>query len=463
MSFDYSYPTLSGNQRPANPSPAQVSGTVTQLLYGRSIHKCPIPVATANGDALVVFHSPAGKFGLSKKMLSKHLLLLGGIGSGKTNTIYFIVEELLKSLGPDELVIIFDSKGDFYKRFYDPWNPNHIVVGNDARYSTVSKSWNIFDELRNRQGKFDKHSELAAKEIAKSLFVGRESQNQPFFSQAATDVVAKVLIDFIRHQPEKLLNNAALVQFFRTANVNFYHAIIDRNRDFESARDYFGPKGAALTPQALGVLSYISAMVNDVFVGMFGEKSAAGSFSMRQLVRQKGRKVMFLEYDLSVGEILGPIYGLLYDMALKEALSLGEGNGSTYLICDEFRILPKLTHISDALNMGRSLGIKVIAGLQTINQFYDIYGEEMGKTLAAGFMSAMCFLSYDLDTRKFITERFGENYMNMEMHSLSQPVSVQREGHTVEDWDILNLQVGDAFVNLSGYAPFKFHFDEYKK
>ena len=71
------------------------------------------------------------------------------------------------------------------------------------------------------------------------------------------------------------------------------------------------------------------------------------------------------------------------------------------------------------------------------------------------------FLSRKL--KRMVTERFGENYMNMEMHSLSQPVSVQREGHTVEDWDILNLQVGDAFVNLSGYAPFKFHFDEYKK
>lgn len=440
----------------------EASGPQKTVLHGREIRRCPIPVDTAHPskNPMVVFPGVQDMFGMTKELLSKHLLLLGGIGSGKTNAAYFIVEALLSKITGDDLVLIFDSKGDFHKKFFNGWNPKHIVVGNHDAYAGSSHCWNIFDELRNADGKFDKNSVLAAKEISKSLFSGRESQSQPFFSQAATDVVAKVLIDFFRHRPERDLNNETLVRFFNNANVEAYHDMINRNPDFESARDYFGKRGTTLTAQALGVMSYVTTMVNDIFVGIFGEHRSR-SFSMRRLVREKGARVVFIEYDLNTGELLGPIYGLLYDLALKEAMGGRSHRGSTYLVCDEFRILPKLNHINDALNLGRSLGVKVVAGLQTINQLYDVYGEDRGKTLAAGFMNSFCFQTFDLDTRKFITERFGENYINMSFHSLTAPVHAQRTGHTVEDWDILSLRVGEAFVNLSGHVPFRFYFKEY--
>lgn len=463
MSSNFQYPNITRPTTQRSQTASDV-GLEATLLYGKTIDSCPVPThtAAASNKPLAVFNSNRGAFGLSEKLLSKHLLLLGGIGSGKTNTIYFLLKQLLPRITNNDLVLIFDSKGDFYQKFYNPWDPGHIVVGNHEIYATNSYSWSIFDELRNSSGRFDRNSELTAKEIAKLLFTGRESQNQPFFCQAATDLVAKVLIDFIRHRSPRELNNPTLVQYFRSANASLYHEMIDRNPDFESARDYIGKKGANLTPQALGVLSYISTMVNDIFIGIFGESRPSGTFSMRQLVQQKGRKVVFIEYDLNVGEILGPIYSLLYDLALKQALGGRNQVGSTYLICDEFRIIPKLSHINDALNMGRSLGVKVIAGLQTINQLYDVYGEELGKTIAAGFMNSICFQAFDLDTREFISKRFGENYINLSFRSLNTVVSTQREGNVVEDWDIMKLKVGDAFVNLSGEDPFKFHFEEYK-
>ena len=44
---------------------------------------------------------------------------------------------------------------------------------------------------------------------------------------------------------------------------------------------------------------------------------------------------------------------------------------------------------------------------------------------------------------------------------MSSPVSTQREGRTVEDWDILGLEVGEAFINLTGEAPFRFCFQKF--
>ena len=66
-----------------------------------------------------------------------------------------------------------------------------------------------------------------------------------------------------------------------------------------------------------------------------------GFFSMREFIRSKGGKVLFIEYDLSIGSVLTPIYRLLFDLALKEALGRGSAqSGNVYLICDEFKLIP---------------------------------------------------------------------------------------------------------------------------
>ena len=120
--------------------------------------------------------------------------------------------------------------------------------------------------------------------------------------------------------------------------------------------------------------------------------------------------------------------------------------------------------MQDALNFGRSLGVKVIAGLQSITQLYDAYGEEKGKVIAAGFMNSFCFQTWDLESRQFISERFGANYQNLSYYYDGKPIILQRDGYVVEDWDILNLEVGEALINLTQQKAirFKYKFKEFK-
>jgi type IV secretory pathway TraG/TraD family ATPase VirD4 len=160
--------------------------------------------------------------------------------------------------------------------------------------------------------------------------------------------------------------------------------LLARNPDFVSAQLYFGDPGRGgdqkLTAQALGVFGYINAMLNDLFTGIFEDPYPGGAISMRRLVRERGKNqgktVVFIEYDLSAGEVLGPMYRLLIDLAMKEALGQNTArNGNVFFVVDEFKLLPNLMHIDDALNFGRSLGVKVFAGLQSIDQLFENYGE----------------------------------------------------------------------------------------
>lgn len=448
-----------------------------QVVFGEDIRSSPVPQHTALGlpRPRILFEDAAGRrFGLGGAPLSRHLLLLGGTGSGKSNVFHLIIESLMSQQTAEDILFIFDAKGDFFRSFYRDYDPNHIVIGHGRSYEGLSRCWNIFGELEE-DGGFSAAGELAAKEIGKQLFAGRESETQPFFTQAAADLTAKLLIDFERRARESgdrsRLNNSALADWIKSAGLREYTEMIRRNPDFASAQLYFGDPSLGaqqrLTPQALGVFGYLNAMCSDLFTGVFAQDRPGNGFSMRSLVRNRGsgggRTVVFVEYDLSAGEVLEPVYRLLFDLALKEALGQeGRRPGNLFFVIDEFKLLPRLLHIDDALNFGRSLGVRMFAGLQSVSQIYAGYGEERGRAILSGFMNCFAFQMPDFESRRYVSERFGGNVCHLNYRSLDQPVSLQREGRVIEDWDFLDLRVGEAAVSLTGEKPFLFQFQDFR-
>lgn len=103
--------------------------------------------------------------------------------------------------------------------------------------------------------------------------------------------------------------------------------------------------------------------MRDLFIGVF---ASHGKFSIRDFIRKKGGRTLFIEYDLLIGSVLTHMYSMLFDLALKEALERQQSQGNVYLFCDEFKLLPRLEHINDDVNFDRSLGVKIFAGPRSI-------------------------------------------------------------------------------------------------
>ena len=184
---------------------------------------------------------------------------------------------------------------------------------------------------------------------------------------------------------------------------------------------------------------------------------------MRDFVRRKGGKTLFIEYDLSIGSVLTPVYKQLFDLALKEAMGRNKSQGNVYFICDEFKLIPNLEHIDDGVNFGRSLGVKVFAGIQSIEQLFEIYGPSRGKNLAAGFSTIIGFRANDVTTRGYLSELYGKNLILEQYRMMNNSmVEEKRQGNTVEDWDLNTLRVGEAIVGLPFAQPFRFYFDMYQ-
>lgn len=434
--------------------------TYTNILHGETYRDVPIPSPLPN--AIVTLQGTKENipayFTLDNDILSKHSLIIGGTGCGKTKLFFHFVDQIKRHLTSEDIMIIFDSKGDFYSKFF---SKEDAVVGSSKQYRTSSEKWNLFREVL-MDGYDKKDYMVNIREICRAFFEERIQKNSSnsFFPNAACELLGAIIaamIEECRPEDRKIIfRNEKLMRLLKQSSRQDLIDILTKYDDLKYVVSYIEKDNG----QSQGVLSEMYSVVNELLVGVFSDN---GGFSIRNFVREKKGRTLFVEYDLSAGSTFTPVYSLLFDLALKEALGRNKSNGNVYLICDEFRLLPNLNHIDDAVNFGRSLNVKVIAGLQSISQLTEAYGEARGLNIAAGFSSVYAFHANDSVTRNFVVELSGKNITVDEFQrndgSYDDP---QREGHTVEEWDMNSLKIGEAFVLLPFSSPFRFYFKEYK-
>ena len=436
-----------------------------QKLYGEMLEQNLPPIVEDSGydEPEVQFfgetNGRSASFNINADMLSRHIMLIGGTGCGKTNTFFHIIKQLKEQMGENDVMIVFDTKGDYYERFYD--GQRDEVLSAAEQFRGISVGWNVFEELLIDGTDTAVVSDNVS-EIAWGLFSEAINKNasNPFFPNAARDLFAAILTCLFRKTGNDptikrlYLNNSFLKKYLDGLNVKTLYELLKNQLDQQAVMMYVGN---GENDQGLGVFAELQTVIRRIFVSSFAEK---GDFSIRRFVRNKGAKTLFIEYDLARGAMLTPVYKLLIDLALKEAMSRSEGErGNVYLFCDEFKLLPDLTHIENAVNFGRSLGLKVFAGLQSIDQITENYGESRGKNIIAGFSSVFSFRANDEASRQFTVGKYGKNYV-IEQYDFEH--KDKRIGNVVEDWDLNSLRKGEAVIGLTDHKPFKFRFELYK-
>ncbi len=403
-------------------------------------------------------------FYLTDAMLSMGLMLLGSTGCGKTTTLFQLMDQVIKErqLGPEDTMIIFDSKHDFRKRYYDKNNPNHLLLSLDEKDKDESVIWNIFMELFNGDGPMTANAlEVNSREIASMLFEGIESKMQPMFNLSAADFLSKiictVLFDAFGKKKGKAVyqdaNNYELNRLLSECDNDKLLEITGRRNEYRYLRTYVGD---GKSNQALGVYAYLSSARQRTFISRFSEQSMQRAFGIREFIRNKGGKILFLEYDHRYKETLSVIYSLFYNLAIKEALSCPGGN--KWFICDEANLVPYITSLQDLLNVGRSFGCKTVFGLQSFAQLKNNYDEAYAESLAAGFCNLFAFHNTDYSSREYVKQRSGEVF---EAYNYAGE-NVTHESFTVRDSDLQNLECGQAFVDIKHVQPFRFKFKDWK-
>ena len=342
------------------------------------------------------------------------------------------------------------SREEFYRPEKD------IVISCDSKATAF---WNIFKEIRING---DDKVEQNLLEIVNQLFDEKiRRSNAPFFPQAAKDVLFGIMSYIIyknKEHPENL-DNAELYAYLRDANVDEVVDALMSVDDLRGIIDYiYNSSGGS--EQTQGVYSELRNVSNELFIGNFRKP---GDFSVREFIRNKGGRILFIEYDLSIGKVLTPIYKAMMDLAIKEALSRDKSEGNVFFVIDEFKLLPNLYHIDDGVNFGRSLGAKFIVAMQNIQQIIDGYGNEKAQSILSAFGTSIAFRVTDKATKEFVQNLYGVNRKRFVYKAANYSAGNNEQitySKVIEDWDLLGLKTGEAIISIADYdsAPMKFKF-----
>lgn len=425
---------------------------MSEILEGNRIkEKIESPTSS---DIDLYFKGIGSNIPITDKVLSKHLLYTGTIGTGKTTAMFQLLHQLVHKMNERDVMIIFDTKGDFKEEFYRPGKD--VIISNDAK---ATNYWNVFKEVLING---EDHVEENLLEIVNALFDEKiRRSNAPFFPQAAKDVLFGIMSYIIYKNDIHDLDNAELYAYLRDANIN---DVVDALMSYGNLRgiiDYIYNGGEG-SEQTQGVYSELRNVANELFVGNFRKR---GNFSIREFVRNKGGKILFIEYDLSIGKVLTPIYKVMIDLAIKESLSRSKSEGNVYYIIDEFKLLPNLYHIDNGVNFGRSLGAKFIVAMQNIQQIIEGYGVEKAYSILSAFGTSIAFRVTDKATKEFVQNLYGKNRKRFIYRGHNYSDGAKEEvtySNVVEDWDILSLKIGEAIISIADYdpSPMKFVFKE---
>lgn len=433
-------------------------------------------VAKANGYKGVVLQGNSFNLPLVPPIFSQHILFSGGIGSGKTNAINQIVQQIIDKRTQNDVVIIFDSKGDFLKTFGNKI-PDKVVISNDSSATVI---WNMFNEALIDYKQYGQKSlDENLMELSNNLFqtIIEKDSNNPFFTLAAKNIfygllkyLSNTFISEHLSGDRSKINNELIYKLSKLDSVKIAEKFNDANNknDLSQLIYYLGRMKPDKTgnlvlsenDQGASVIATLRNVLIDLFKGKFAER---GNFSIRDFVRKKGGKFLFIEYDLNQGRVLGPIYKVMIDLAIKEALCRERSKGNVFFFIDEFRLLPKLDYMDAGVNLGRGLGAKFIVGIQNLKQIEAIYGEAEAKSILSGFVTNINFRTTDIETREYIKSISGEQIYEYDVASLSG--GKQRDRATVvTDEDILKLNVGEAIINIPviDKNPIRFQFREFK-
>jgi hypothetical protein len=309
---------------------------------------------TIHGPGIVLLRP----YAMGRDRETRHFLILGGVGGGKTQTmLHMILEAILR----DDGVLVLDTKGDMMAGL--PGIPDPLFVAPHDRRSLV---WNVAADCCVKQDA----RELAARFIPPS--------SDPMWSQAAQEIFVACLVHL---QVTKGRDwGWSDLEGVVTADVATLTALaVDHN-----------PNALRLLaqPDSKTTLSILTTFQTHMrIVSILAEAwrdSFAGRFSIRDwLHNPPARRPLILQQDPGYPELsqiwIGSMLGLLASAVGSPTLAESRSR-RIWLFLDEFPQLPPIKQFPTFLELGRSKGVTVVIGAQDTAQIRAAYGPDQARS-----------------------------------------------------------------------------------
>lgn len=397
------------------------------------------------------------KMGFGDEILSGHVIVLGGPGTGKTNFMLQLASECRKKY-PDARFVFLDVKGDFLP-LYQTSDMLCSFYPRQGEYTYFK--WNAISECLMSEHPEDELKEIVAKWFKEKI---EQSGGNRFFPEAAKQIAEGYFLTVLRRaRPGFVPTHKEISHQLRRMSIDQMRTRLGLEEDLAGALSNIASTGgSSMSNQAVGVMAEFNQFVSSFFVGMLADD---GYDTIDSFLNGPGGKALFLEYDMKREETANILFRTLLDILIKNKLSPEADRGKVFLFLDEFPTLKGDYSILNCLHVGREHGMRVVGGLQTKEQIYGICpGQSMehtGNSILGAFSTMVAFHPNDAQTTSYIQEKIGEDnitYMQFGLSRYEAPHMVMQREPLVSSREINALRLGEAYVKMREYNHQKIKF-----
>lgn len=376
-----------------------------------------------------------GNIPMLKNSETKHMLICGTTGSGKSNCLMSLLEQI-RARG--ERAVIVDTTGAFVSHF---WREEQDILINP--YDERSVRWHPWCECSK-----DYHYEQLV-----NSFIPNMSYFDNFFPEAGRAVLYSSLrkaAAFGETNIEEFVN-----MLMRKSPAELHEELQDTD-----AAIYVDPKGDKTA------MSIRMTIVNSVrhFRPL---KHTETPFSIRDWILSKEKKDqwLFVACTTEQRRSIQTLMTVWFSVAINamKARKVEKKTEKIWFIIDELQSLQKLEYLEESLAELRKYGGCIVVATQNISQMDKTYGPHATKTLSDLCGTKICFRQESADIAQRMATFFGEREFKEVQEGLSYGAHEMRDGvnlskierlkPTVSSTRILELEDLEAFIKIPGGLP----------
>jgi hypothetical protein len=373
-----------------------------------------------------------GKVFLNKKLEVLAILFAGGKGSGKSVAIKQLLQQIRKR---GDRAIVLDSGGLLMQK---NWKDGDINLN---PMDTRCTDWSLFAEIRDPK--------MDLKSIAKS-FIPDSSGDDKTWSSFAQTFAAGIM--------SQMLNAG---QF--TNKELFHNLVIATAEEIEAMlKGTAAARLASADAKGMAASVFGSAIALSEQIDHLNPDAGKNAFSIRKWVREGDKtgdtSFIWIPYtDNSIEATKGLIAAQL-DIACREICSLTESDDRRiWVIADEVASVGKIGALPSYLQNSRKYGGGFIGGLQSLSQWYDLFGRATTTAMLSNIGNVMTLRVTDAETAEHMSKTLGVREVKQTMVSKTEAENNSsttnyqyKEERIVLASEIQNLNPCVGVLNLAG-------------
>ncbi len=321
-----------------------------------------------------------------------HFLLSGGTGTGKGVALGGAISTVRDRAHDRALVV--DPGGEMMSHF---WRDGDTILNPlDGR----SVAWSPFAEMASAHD-----ADRLAKSMIPDAPGAGDSQQWQLYSQSLVAAVLERLMD------AGTATNGDLLRVLTVDKAGDIEALVAGH----PAQTLFDVGANKMLSSVRGIIgSYLPSY------RYLPPDAGASAFSIRRwVVEGSGWLWMPIRNDMMAA--MRPLASAWIGEAVSAALSQAQDpQRRLWLVMDELASLGRVQSLSDALTQGRKFGLCAVAGLQTIAQLKESYGQFGSQVLLSCFSSQLLLRAPDPDTARWCSDSIGQRHVIRKVSSESQ-------------------------------------------